>query len=151
MELMSTIATLDSHFLVLDSELKEINHDMVYLKELTKRYGKHWEKAAKQLKILKSAKEHARKEVQMSLDLFRLHLPQAKALCKKLRRNGSNLVVERAAKDAPDFVLTVDSPILSHSQNVSPSLESDPRMSTVTLYRMQEDPEQPKHLSPPSR
>eukprot|EP01063_Lacrimia_lanifica_P018790 TRINITY_DN25730_c0_g1_i1.p1 TRINITY_DN25730_c0_g1~~TRINITY_DN25730_c0_g1_i1.p1 ORF type:complete len:157 (+),score=58.70 TRINITY_DN25730_c0_g1_i1:22-471(+) len=137
MELMSTIATLDSHYLVLDSELKEVNKDCQYLRGLTKRYGAHWDKALKQLRSIKTQKEHARKEVTMNLDLFKLHLPAAKALCKKLQRNGCNLTVEKVENGAPDFVLTVDSPILANSS--SPAVQADPLSSTVTLYKIPHD------------
>ena len=109
------------------------------MKQLTQRYGRHWEKAIKQLKYLKTSKEHTRKEVSMSLDLFKLHLPQAKALCKKLRRQGSSLAVERVAKDAPDFVFQIDSPILANASNVPDNLDSNPTTSAVTLYRLADD------------
>ena len=119
------------------TQLKEINKDLLYLKEVTKRHGQHWEKALKQLKSLKTTKEQQRKEVSMSLDCFRLHLPQAKQLCKSLQRNGSNLVVERIPNEEPDFVLTVNSSILANSETV-PVIEGDPKSSAVTLYRMRD-------------
>eukprot|EP01059_Diplonema_ambulator_P016873 TRINITY_DN28855_c0_g1_i1.p1 TRINITY_DN28855_c0_g1~~TRINITY_DN28855_c0_g1_i1.p1 ORF type:complete len:154 (+),score=17.75 TRINITY_DN28855_c0_g1_i1:37-498(+) len=149
MDLMSTIATLDSHYLVLDNELQEINKDRAYLKELTKRYGSCWDKAMKQLNTLKAEKERHKKEITAVLNLFKMHLPAAKGLCRKLQRNGSNLVVQKVPSDQPDFMLTVDSAILANSTSNSQP-PSDPHNTTVTLFRLPDgDSRQPRSISPP--
>ncbi|KAJ9464411.1 hypothetical protein DIPPA_10520 [Diplonema papillatum] len=146
MELMSTIATLDSYYLIMDEEIKEITKDLVYLKELTKRYGPHWAGAQKQLKMMKVQREHSKKEITMKLDLFKLHLPAAKLLCKKLQRDGPDLrFVEKPREDYLDFTLTVASPILRNSTaNLPNSVGSD--ANAVRLFPLP-DP-QPRTVSP---
>eukprot|EP01060_Flectonema_neradi_P026204 TRINITY_DN35059_c0_g1_i1.p1 TRINITY_DN35059_c0_g1~~TRINITY_DN35059_c0_g1_i1.p1 ORF type:complete len:150 (+),score=6.95 TRINITY_DN35059_c0_g1_i1:38-487(+) len=137
MEITSTVATLDSHYLVLDSEVQEITKDLAYLRTLTKRYGPQWEAAIKQLKYMKSTREQSKREIEQTLDLFKLQLPAAKGLCKRLERNGCRIQVA-SVPSSPAFMLTVQSPILANS-TFSSTLNTNNSDTTIVLNRISDD------------
>ena len=110
---------------------------MSYLRELTKRYGKHWEAAIKQLKYMKSTREQSKREIEQTLDLFKLQLPAARGLCKRLQRNGCNIQVSQIP-EAPAFTLTVQSAILANS-TMSSTLGTQSHDSTVVLNRISDE------------
>ena len=79
MDLTSVVGTLESHWVVLDAELAEIKKDIASLRSLTRKYGEYWNRSLGTLKKLRVQKENLLKEIKFQMELFNLHIQQARA------------------------------------------------------------------------
>jgi hypothetical protein len=61
-DLTGVVATLESHWVVLDAELSEIKKDYLTLRNLTRKHGEFWNRPMAQLKKLRTQKENLLKE-----------------------------------------------------------------------------------------
>ena len=146
MDLTSVVGTLESHWVVLDAELAEIKKDIASLRSLTRKYGEYWNRSLGTLKKLRVQKENLLKEIKFQMELFNLHIQQARApapprlhkncacavppltrrapppqgrdLCYKLSNPGLASTIKTApAQLQAQLAIEVVSPILANANN----------------------------------
>ncbi|GKT24866.1 hypothetical protein ADUPG1_012868 [Aduncisulcus paluster] len=95
-DVIDVISELEGHFIVLTSELDQIEQDILSLKLYTEKYGTNlpFKRQLVHLKYLKQEKKRLLSKVKFQVDLFRLHLTAGKDLNRQLRRENCNITLK---------------------------------------------------------
>ncbi|KAG9390131.1 hypothetical protein J8273_8169 [Carpediemonas membranifera] len=108
MELLQQIASLSSHFVVLNAEISEIDKDLARMDQLSDKYGDHWASARRKLVSIRKHKVKLSNDISFHMQLYTAHKGAAENLLKNLSKTQSAHI---EPVDAPQIFSK--SPILS--------------------------------------
>ncbi len=86
MDLIQLIADLNSHYIVLNAEIAEIDKDISRMDSLCEKYADYWAKGRKKLLNLKKHKLKLVQDISFELELLSAHQPAGSDLLAKLNR-----------------------------------------------------------------
>mmetsp|Transcript_34837 Transcript_34837/g.84141 ORF Transcript_34837/g.84141 Transcript_34837/m.84141 type:complete len:126 (-) Transcript_34837:242-619(-) len=86
-DLVNVLARLESHWVVLEAELVEINKDVTYCEQCVDKYGEYFSYPLQHLKELKRQKKGKMKDIIKAMESFNDNLIGGKKLVKALERD----------------------------------------------------------------
>eukprot|EP00906_Rhabdomonas_costata_P034278 RCo048253 len=103
----------------LEGEVADLDREISYAQDLTRKYGDHWSAVLQHLCSLRAEKCTAIAEVGELIRAYHRHLDAARALCQELSRKREIRVgaVDGSQPHGTDFVVSVLSPILANSRS----------------------------------
>eukprot|EP00762_Andalucia_godoyi_P006462 ANDGO_02914.mRNA.1 hypothetical protein len=104
--LLSCISSLDAHHAVLSAEMHQIKEDVARLERLSEKYRlRKTKKANRMLGALLDEKEQLKREIEIQIDLFSLHLDSGVKIAKRLDVSCGAAVLSGGVIDAESSIL----------------------------------------------
>eukprot|EP00762_Andalucia_godoyi_P007645 ANDGO_07937.mRNA.1 hypothetical protein len=111
-DLVSVLSGLESHWAVLEAEIRELNADIANTEACLNKYGEIFRLPLQHLKQLKRAKKNAMKDIVANLENLSANLEGGRKLLKNLAKNNNHA----------NLVIACDAPMPKQSSNVSSSV-----------------------------
>lgn len=83
-DLVHVLAALESHFLALENEIRQLNTDIIATEQLLRRYGELYRLSLQHLRQLKKSKKASMREILLNLENLNDNLDGGRRLLKSL-------------------------------------------------------------------